>query len=134
MPPLVSLGPISTSITGTRYQTSDVQDWSSSKSGGPRCRPWNVIDKAACHAPLLDDFFAWPSSIATGSPALVGCSLCIWLRDSSEGCLAPVLDEWSFAYDHNASERALRSIATAENPGLFIGSDDHATLPPTSSP
>jgi transposase len=77
--------------------------------------------------PLLDDFFAWAQvhrdRLATTRGMLASAfGYAIRQKDA----LLRFLDDGRLPMTNNASERALRSIATGRRSWLFIGSDDHA--------
>ncbi len=77
--------------------------------------------------PLIDAFFAWARpeydrvKHARGPlRSALGYSL------NQEAALRRFLDDGRLAIDNNASERALRTIATGRKAWLFVGSDDAA--------
>jgi len=77
--------------------------------------------------PMLDDFFAWAEGVferARGvrGPLATAFGYAIRQRDA----LRRFLDDGRLRLENNASERALRSIATGRKAWLFCGSDDHA--------
>lgn len=77
--------------------------------------------------PMLDDFFAWADGVfdrvrGVRGPVASAFGYAIRQRDA----LCRFLDDGRLRMDNNASERALRSIATGRRAWLFMGSDDHA--------
>jgi transposase len=77
--------------------------------------------------PLLDDFFGWAQvhrdQLANTRGVLASAfGYAIRQKDA----LRRFLDDGRLPMTNNASERALRSIATGRRSWLFIGSDDHA--------
>jgi transposase len=77
--------------------------------------------------PMLDDFFAWAEGIFARvrdvrGPMASAFGYAIRQRDA----LRRFLDDGRLRLENNASERALRSIATGRQAWLFMGSDDHA--------
>jgi transposase len=78
--------------------------------------------------PMLDDFFAWAEGVfervrGVRGPLATAFGYAIRQRDA----LRRFLDDGRLRLENNASERALRSIATGRKAWLFCGSDDHAT-------
>lgn len=76
--------------------------------------------------PLVDAFFDW---VKTEHPkpkerGLVATAL--GYAVNQEAALRRFLDDGRLRPDNNASERALRAIASARKAWLFFGSDDHA--------
>ena len=76
--------------------------------------------------PLVDSFFAWVKVLheAPRPRGLVATALGYAMNQ--EQPLRRFLDDGRLKLENNASERALRSIATGRNSWLFFGSDDHA--------
>jgi transposase len=76
--------------------------------------------------PLVDAFFAWAKAehARPRERGLVASALGYALRQ--EGPLRRFLDDGRLRLENNASERALRAIATGRKAWLFFGSDDHA--------
>jgi hypothetical protein len=77
--------------------------------------------------PMLDEFFAWAEGVfervrGVRGPVASAFGYAIRQRDA----LRRFLDDGRLRLDNNASERALRSIATGRKAWLFMGSDDHA--------
>jgi len=77
--------------------------------------------------PMLDDFFAWAGGVfervrGVRGPVASAFGYAIRQRDA----LRRFLDDGRLRLENNASERALRSIATGRRSWLFMGSDDHA--------
>jgi transposase len=77
--------------------------------------------------PMLDEFFAWAEGVfervrGVRGPVATAFGYAIRQRDA----LRRFLDDGRLRLENNASERALRSIATGRKAWLFIGSDDHA--------
>ena len=78
--------------------------------------------------PMLDDFFAWAEGVfervrGVRGPLATAFGYAIRQRDA----LRRFLDDGRLRLENNASERALRSIATGRKAWLFCGSDDHAS-------
>jgi transposase len=76
--------------------------------------------------PLVDAFFAW-AKVEHARPrerGLVASALGYAIRQ--EGPLRRFLEDGRLRLENNASERALRPIATGRKAWLFFGSDDHA--------
>jgi transposase len=76
--------------------------------------------------PLVDAFFAWAKAehARPRERGLVASALGYAIRQ--EGPLRRFLDDGRLRLENNASERALRAIATGRKAWLFFGSDDHA--------
>jgi transposase len=77
--------------------------------------------------PMLDEFFAWAEGVfdrvrGARGPVATAFGYAIRQRDA----LRRFLDDGRLRLENNASERALRSIATGRKAWLFMGSDDHA--------
>lgn len=77
--------------------------------------------------PMLDEFFAWAEGVFdrvrdVRGPVATAFGYAIRQRDA----LRRFLDDGRLRLENNASERALRSIATGRKAWLFMGSDDHA--------
>ncbi|MBX3210563.1 MAG: IS66 family transposase [Labilithrix sp.] len=77
--------------------------------------------------PMLDDFFAWAGGVfehvrGVRGPLASAFGYAIRQRDA----LRRFLDDGRLRLENNASERALRSIASGRRAWLFMGSDDHA--------
>jgi len=77
--------------------------------------------------PLVDEFFAWAKAehARPRERGLVATALGYTLNQ--EQPLRCFLEDGRLRMDNNASERALRSIATGRKAWLFFGSDDHAS-------
>ena len=77
--------------------------------------------------PLVDTFYDWvrSESVQPRERGLVATALGYTLRQ--EPPLRRFLDDGRLKMDNNASERALRTIATGRKAWLFFGSDDHAS-------
>jgi transposase len=78
--------------------------------------------------PMLDDFFAWADGVfervrGVRGPVATAFGYAIRQRDA----LRRFLDDGRLRLENNASERALRSIASGRKAWLFCGSDDHAS-------
>ncbi len=78
--------------------------------------------------PMLDDFFAWAEGVfervrAARGPVASAFGYVVRQRVP----LRRFLDDGRLRIDNNASERALRRIATGRKAWLFFGSDDHAS-------
>jgi transposase len=78
--------------------------------------------------PMLDDFFAWAAGVfervrGVRGPLATAFGYAVRQRDA----LRRFLDDGRLRLENNASERALRSIATGRKSLLFCGSDDHAS-------
>lgn len=78
--------------------------------------------------PMLDEFFAWAAGVfervrGARGPLATAFGYAIRQRDA----LRRFLDDGRLRLENNASERALRSIATGRKAWLFCGSDDHAS-------
>jgi transposase len=78
--------------------------------------------------PMLDDFFAWAAGVfervrGVRGPLATAFGYAIRQRDA----LCRFLDDGRLRLENNASERALRGIATGRKAWLFCGSDDHAS-------
>jgi transposase len=77
--------------------------------------------------PFVDAFFAWAKpefEKVKHTRGLLRTALGYSLNQ--EEALKRFLDDGRLAIDNNASERALRTIATGRNAWLFVGSDDSA--------
>ena len=77
--------------------------------------------------PMLDEFFAWAEGVferVRGVRGPVATAFGYVIRQGD--ALRRFLDDGRLRLENNASERALRSIATGRKAWLFIGSDDHA--------
>lgn len=76
--------------------------------------------------PLVDAFFDWAKAehARPRERGLVASALGYALRQ--EGPLRRFLEDGRLRLENNASERALRAIATGRKAWLFFGSDDHA--------
>ena len=76
--------------------------------------------------PLVDAFFAWAKAehACPRERGLVASALGYAIRQ--EGPLRRFLEDGRLRLENNASERALRAIATGRKAWLFFGSDDHA--------
>ena len=77
--------------------------------------------------PMLDDFFRWAEGVfervrSVRGPVASAFGYVIRQRDA----LQRFLDDGRLRLENNASERALRAIATGRRAWLFMGSDDHA--------
>ncbi|MGK2855753.1 MAG: IS66 family transposase [Thermoanaerobaculia bacterium] len=77
--------------------------------------------------PMLDDFFAWADGVfervrSVRGPVATAFGYAIRQRDA----LRRFLDDGRLRLENNASERALRSIASGRKAWMFCGSDDHA--------
>jgi transposase len=77
--------------------------------------------------PMLDDFFAWAGGVFERvrdirGPVASAFGYAIRQRDA----LRRFLDDGRLRLGNNASERALRPIATGRRSWFFMGSDDHA--------
>ena len=78
-------------------------------------------------APLVDDFLAWVRETVSrvrGERGLVASAFGYAVRQ--ETALRQFLGDGRLVMTNNASERALRPIATGRKAWLFCGSDDHA--------
>jgi len=78
--------------------------------------------------PMLDEFFAWAEGVfervrSARGPVAAAFGYVVRQRDP----LRRFLDDARLRIDNNASERALRTIATGRKAWLFFGSDDHAS-------
>lgn len=78
-------------------------------------------------APLVDSFFAWASAAALLHTERGTVSAALGYATRQRLALRRFLDDGRIAMTNNASERALRSIATGRKAWLFCGSDDHAS-------
>jgi transposase len=77
--------------------------------------------------PLLDDFFAWAQGHHEQLAHVRGMlASAFGYAIRQKDALRRFLDDGRLPMTNNASERALRSIATGRRSWLFIGSDDHA--------
>jgi hypothetical protein len=77
--------------------------------------------------PLLDDFFAWAQGHRdrlANTRGMLASAFGYAIRQKD--ALRRFLDDGRLPMTHNASERALRSIATGRRAWLFIGFDEHA--------
>ncbi|MCU0688020.1 MAG: IS66 family transposase [Polyangiaceae bacterium] len=76
--------------------------------------------------PLVDAFFDWVKAehARPRERGLVASALGYAIRQ--EGPLRRFLEDGRLRLENNASERALRAIATGRKAWLFFGSDDHA--------
>ena len=78
--------------------------------------------------PMLDDFFAWAEGVFARigdvrGPVATAFGYAIRQKDA----LRRFLDDGRLRMENNASERALRPIATGRKSWLFFGSGDHAS-------
>jgi transposase len=78
-------------------------------------------------APLVDAFFAWVATASLTHTNRGSVSAALGYATRQKLALRRFLDDGRIAMTNNASERALRSIATGRKAWLFCGSDDHAT-------
>lgn len=77
--------------------------------------------------PFVDEFFVWvraQNDLTCQTRGLVSKALGYAIRQ--EHALRRFLDDGRLRMDNNASENALRVIATGRKSWLFFGSDDHA--------
>lgn len=77
--------------------------------------------------PILDEFFAWAEAVfervrSVRGPVATAFGYAVRQREA----LRRFLDDGRLRLENNASERALRTIATGRRAWLFMGSDDHA--------
>lgn len=77
--------------------------------------------------PMLDEFFAWAEGVFVRVRGVRGpIATAFGYVTRQREPLRRFLDDGRLRIDNNASERALRTIATGRKAWLFFGSDDHA--------
>jgi transposase len=76
---------------------------------------------------MVDEFFAWAAGVYEGVRAVRGpVASAFGYAIRQQDALRRFLDDGRLRLENNASERALRSIATGRKAWLFFGSGDHA--------